>query len=107
MGFFVAENERFYGTKTAPTVCLIEASGASAGALRGPGGRTSTREVLGVGLCSHTYILTCWSDEHADELFLDVVCDGAHDAPIGESIGERLRVVNGTLSHRSVISWVP
>ena len=93
MGFFVAENERFYGTKTAPTVCLIEASGASAGALRGPGGRTSTREVLGVGLCSHTYILTCWSDVNEEELFLDVVCGGGHDAPIGEGNGARLQVV--------------
>ena len=26
------------------------------------------------------YLLTCWSNENADELFLDVVCDGGHDA---------------------------
>ena len=38
------------------------------------------------------YLLTCWSDENADELFLDVVCDGGHDAPIGEGNGARLHV---------------
>ena len=38
------------------------------------------------------YLLTCWSNENADELFLDVVCDGGHDAPIGEGNRERLHV---------------
>ena len=49
------------------------------------------------------YLLTCWSDENADELFLDVVCDGGHDAPIGEGNGARLRVefiVSATVPQR-------
>ena len=50
------------------------------------------------------YLLTCWSDENADELFLDEVCDGGHDAPIGEGNGARLHV-ELIVSASSILSY--
>ena len=63
------------------------------------------REVLGVVGVGFTYLLTYWSNKNADELFLDVVCDGGHDAPIGEGNRERLHVeliVSATIPQRYV-----